>query len=68
MDKGAIFLGVSNIQSQSEVVTFVTNENFIIHEDWNSEEMLNDIALIKLPIVVKFTGEFFSVYLFEVFM
>lgn len=55
MDKGAIFLGVSNIQSQSEVVTFVTNENFIIHEDWNSEEMLNDIALIKLPIVVKFT-------------
>lgn len=33
------------------------SRHFIIHEEWNKKRIENDIALIKLPKPVTFTGE-----------
>ncbi|XP_060532775.1 brachyurin-like isoform X2 [Cylas formicarius] len=44
-----VHLGVHNMSSTEPSQTAYNSSMFIIHERWNEAEMMNDIALIKLP-------------------
>lgn len=51
-------MGAHKVKEKEESQVRVVSEKFIIHEDWNSSTLRNDIALIKLPSTMTMNGEF----------
>lgn len=47
-----------NSAEPGRVTQTVTRANFIVHRGWNPQNMLNDIALIRLNQRLQFTSEF----------
>lgn len=55
-DKVTVFLGAHNIKEneKSQIRIEVPKQNLIVHEQWDSKTLTNDIALIKLPNPIQF--------------
>lgn len=50
-----LHFGAHHIQQEEDRVEMLSTE-FIVHEEWDRDKVRNDIALIKLPEPVKFSG------------
>ncbi|CAD7082343.1 unnamed protein product [Hermetia illucens] len=46
---------IQNLDEDGRLRVVVEPENFIVHKDYNSRSIVNDIALLKLPVEVAFT-------------
>ncbi|XP_047486671.1 chymotrypsin BII-like [Penaeus chinensis] len=44
-----VVMGAHNIQEAEPSQVTMTSENIIVHEEWDSHTLKNDIALIRLP-------------------
>ncbi|KAH8366185.1 hypothetical protein KR093_010059 [Drosophila rubida] len=52
-----VYLGAwdrTNKNEEGQQIIFVETKNVIVHEDWKSETIENDISLIKLPVSIDF--------------
>ncbi|XP_042857363.1 brachyurin-like [Penaeus japonicus] len=52
MDRSAfvkVIMGAHNIQEDEPTQVTLTSEDIIVHEEWDSHTLKNDIALIRLP-------------------
>ncbi len=49
--------GAHNIREDEASQVELTSTDFFTHEDWNSFNLANDIALVRLPQSIGFTGE-----------
>lgn len=57
--KATVILGAHNLRKHEESQQSIHATHFVVHENWNSYRIQNDIALIKLPHPVEF-NEFIS--------
>ncbi|XP_054733701.1 brachyurin-like [Anastrepha obliqua] len=52
-----VYLGAWNRTDKTEnnqQIVYVSAKNIVIHEDWDSSLLLNDISLIKFPVSIEF--------------
>ncbi|XP_054733703.1 chymotrypsin BI-like isoform X2 [Anastrepha obliqua] len=52
-----VYLGAWNRTDETEEnqqIVYVSAKNIVIHEDWDSSLILNDISLIKFPVSIEF--------------
>ncbi|XP_061395928.1 brachyurin-like [Musca vetustissima] len=57
-DGATVYLGAIDIKNDNEKGQqriYTSKSNFVVHENWDPSTLSNDIALIKLPVVVDFT-------------
>lgn len=57
-DSVEVILGAHNISNVEETQVRLNSSTFIIHNEYNPETHLNDIAIVKLPVKVNLTGKF----------
>lgn len=56
-DSVIVHLGAINISNETEFGQqriFVTKKNIIVHENWDWDNLTNDISLIKMPVAIRF--------------
>lgn len=60
MTSATIFLGAHRLRvpETDRIQQSVNKSNFIIHEQWNSRQIRNDVALIKLASPIQFNGKY----------
>ncbi|CAD7091653.1 unnamed protein product [Hermetia illucens] len=65
MTSATIFLGAHHLRvpETDRIQQSVNKSNFIIHEQWNSRQIRNDVALIKLAFPIQFNDNISAVNL-----
>jgi len=58
-----VVMGAHNIRENEDTQVTMTSTDFFTHENWNSFLLTNDLALIRLPNAVEFTGLYASTHL-----
>lgn len=58
MQRIEVILGAHHIQEFENSQVRMNTTEFIVHEEWNSQLVRNDIALVKLPETVHFNGTY----------
>ncbi|KAK8405226.1 hypothetical protein O3P69_001653 [Scylla paramamosain] len=58
-----VVMGAHNIRQNEPSQVTMTSTNFFTHEQWNSFNLKNDLALIRLPKAVSFNGNIQAVSL-----
>lgn len=51
-----LILGAHAITENEPTQIRVTSKNFIVHPQWDTKKLVNDIALVKLPSPIKETN------------
>lgn len=52
-----VVMGAHNIRKAEPTQVTLRSVDFFTHEDWNAANLINDIAIIRLPSAVTFNGK-----------
>lgn len=55
-----VVLGAHNIQQNEESQVTLTSTSYVAHEEWDSNGLVNDIAIVELPEEVELNGKNFQ--------